>query len=309
MLVERPLRRVVNGVVRLHVSDQFEADFRREIVTGVPFVYSNHHGHIDGFAYAVLTEYLCQIASETPGAFPLKGLAMPIAKSFIEGQQGLGPRLWYHFFNSTLRSMGYLTLPATREVDGKYGMSRDGVVGEILPIARLINKGYGMALLPEGTVQGGRHPEGAGVEDIYGMQQIKDDYLKEFSKIALKMAGRSDRGIFFVQMGVDGSYRLQYSPENVQKEGPPRVTKEGLRAFKQAFLGQDPEVWIDARVNRLITVDELIHKLGNNWLEDGARLSDDLMAQVLPSIPERVWGEYGRRIQHLTRTLELTTTS
>lgn len=129
--------------------------FRKLIADdGVPILYANHQSHTDGMAIAALSEYLRNLVRDLAASKQsLEGFATLLAASMEHGQQGEELKSTYDLLVGGGHKMGLMPVSATREKDViLYGMDRGSVAIEVLPFARKLREGYGIALLPEGTV-------------------------------------------------------------------------------------------------------------------------------------------------------------
>lgn len=290
MIIEGFVDRGIAGLVKVNISGPVKRRYSEEIENGgIPLIYSNHQAHVDGIGHGVLIEELKKVRPQYP-----KGFAMPVAKSLVTGDQSEGLKLFYDLFDRTLTNMGLIRLPVTRVKDvERFKFSRRYLAAEMLPFRRLIDNGYGIAFFPEGTVEGGRHPKDQDSENIYGMQKINEEPFTSFYQLVSRSGEKINRRPFFIPVGVHGGYRIQQSPEN----GIPNATALGVRSLIEAALGILPETQIEVVMGMPFNINEVSSGLGPNWQDlERDRINAYFMSRILPLIPRRAWGDYGRRI-------------
>lgn len=224
---ERLLRKGFHTVIDLRIPADFTECFREEMVGGIPIVYANHQSHADGIALAVISNYL-------RGLSTLKGLSVPIAASMESGDQSLELKQSFDLLKPAVESMGLVSVPVTRMKDvEQYGMSRGRIRAELSQFTMKIKEGYGIALLPEGSVQGGRHPIGSGIDEIYGMRRAEEGALLGFRDLVARVGKSKKKSPFFIPVGLHGGYRFVQSPEG----GKPKPTRKGWMALGLGMLG------------------------------------------------------------------------
>lgn len=153
-----------------------------------------------------------------------------------------------------------------------------------------------LGLFAEGTVQGGRHPEGADIEEIYGMQEPTDNYLAGYFDVVNLVVTRTRRVPFFVPLGLNGSFRIQQSPENTEKDGKPKPTAAGIRSLIRCILGLKPDVWIEAKLGLPFGEEDVTVSVGSDWRDNKDGSNAFFMRRLLALLPPAAWGDYGRRL-------------
>lgn len=288
-VVERFVGRGFNAIVDLQVPDGFEDRFRQLIVGGVPVVYANHQSHADGIAMAVVSEYLRNLAAKTPGSYPLRGFAVPIAASMASGDQSIELKQSFDILKGTARSKGVEPISVTRKKDAiLYGMSRQALGKEALPFRDRLLKGFGIGSFPEASVQGGRHPEGAGIDEIYGMQEVVESDLIDIIQLANRVLGREGVRPFFIPLGLHGSYRFMDCPEG----GKSKPTLEGWATLIKGMVGLPVGMKMQARLAMPFTGEQLVQGVGEDWMENVLASNRHFMEQVAPAIPPVARGAY-----------------
>lgn len=285
--------RSIDAHVDLCVPESVESRLLYFIQNGyVLLVYSNHQGHAEGMGFAKVSEYSIKLAKRV-GRDDIKGLIAPMAESWATGHQGEELKGSYEFFRGAAENKGLIANRDTREKDERdYKLKRgSNIVREALPFARKVRAGYGIADLPEGGIQGGRHPKGTSIEHIYGMQEVQGDNLIGFFRI-IKTAGKKP---LLLPAAQHGSYRLVDSPEKIAGESPiePKLTPEGKRSLILGALGI-PFGVLKIRVNLLdpFTEEDIVRDLGSDWMEDVPVFNRYAMSKLVSGLPTQAWGVY-----------------
>lgn len=265
MVELNPVNRL-NYLVNLNIAPGFNEQFEKEVRYGSPFLVFTHEAHADGIGAAITIEHLLKLSRQVGREPKLKGFVLPAARSFTDGQQGRRLQAAYLFFNLLTARKGLLVLPYTREKDGEeYGMKRKHTSREVMPLGRKIQKGFAPAVFAGGSVEAGRHDQGADPEDIHGLQRLTGTDLLAVSRL-VKSVNR-ERKMFFVIIGLHGGYRLQ-SP-NKEKRYP---TISGLTTYfgwPERFPPHARHVKMDANLGTIIHEDTMAERFGNDWMKAG----------------------------------------
>lgn len=297
--------RAIDRLVTLESNVAVEGRFQQLIAEGgVPFVYANHQGHADAMAVAIIAKHLRDLTLQPDGKYLVRGLAAILAKSMVSGHQSEELTSTYRLLVGACRQRGVVTIPVTREEDKiRYGMSRDGIASELRPLIRSLRDGYGIAFFPEGSVQGGRHPKGSSLEDIYGMHEPGNNNLIDFFQLMGRVTSRKP---FFVPVGLNGSYRIMQSEEG----GKPKLTPKGKWSLIAAALGIPIGV-LSIKANLLMpfTEEEIIRDLGSDWLKDSTAFNRYAMRRLLPGIPTIAGGVYRESFDETVRPIEVSVAS
>lgn len=265
-------------------------DRLRELILagGVPLAYSNHQMHTDGIAWAGIANYLRQFTGSFPQNRQLRGLSVLLATSMTNGQQGEELKTTFDMLVEGAKRMGMIPVPATREKDAVlYGMSRTQILREVKPLFENLRERYGIGCLPEGTVEGGRHPEGEDIENIYGMQEVGNDNLIAFNALASKRLRPLGERVFYLPVALHGGYRLMQAP----KDGKPRLTAIGRISLITGVIGLSLQR-IRATLLMPFTDEDAEKDLGTNWMKNGSAFNRYAMEKLKPGLPPVAWGVY-----------------
>lgn len=265
---------------------------------GVPILYANHQMHTDGMPLASVEGYLRDATRgrrffgrhSSRDAETIRGFATLLAITMENGQQGEELKSTYDLLVGGAQRMGLLPIAVTRQKDQDvYGADRKKIGAESLPLARALRAGYGIAFLPEGTVEGGRHPEGSSIEEINGMQVVRNDRLIRFFEFAERILISEGKWPFYQPVSLHGSFRIMQSP----KEGKPELTKEGKISLIMATAGIPfGVIKIQANILMPITEKEIIADLGDGWRSDPTAFNSYAMRRIAPYLPVVARGVY-----------------
>lgn len=296
--------RAVDRHVTIQSNVEVEGRFQQLVADGgVPFVYANHQGHADAMAVAIIAKHLKDLTLQPDGQYLVRGLAGILAKSMVSGHQSEELTSTYRLLVGACRQRGVVPVPVTREKDREqYGMSRRQIAAEMMPLIRSLKDGYGIAFFPEGSVQGGRHPKGKDIENIYGMQKLGNNNLIDFFQL-IKAISRKP---FFVPVGLHGSYRIMQSEEG----GKPKLTPRGKWSLIAAALGIPIGV-LSIKANLLMpfTEEEITAERGSDWLQDGSAFNEYAMRKLLSGIPTIAGGVYRGSFDETVQPIEVLTAS
>lgn len=298
-----PVRRL-DALVELNVAPYFDEQFKEEVQQADPFIIYTHEAHADGIGAAIVGAHLMKLSEEIKRVPRLRGFAMPVARSFTDGQQGRKLQLAYLFFNSLVSRKGLKTFRYTRPKDGeiyKMSRSRKDLNQELRPLTKRIKQGFAPAVFATGSVEAGRHDIGEDPEKIHGLQRLEGTDILSLAR-AVKLYNQ-DRKLFFVIVGLHGGFRLQ-SP-NKEKLYP---TAEGLLSFvgwPESFPPHIKHVKMEANLGTIIPEDQMAARFGKDWLKAGKRkddpadterlqaINDSIMEQAALWIPSHARGVYG----------------
>lgn len=263
---------------------------------GVPILYADHEGHFDGAAIAAIAGYTRKLSGGS-----IRGYATLLAASMEDGHQGAQLKSTYDLLVGGARRMGVRTVSSTRIKDVvQYGMSREHMVGEVRPFIRALREGYGIASLPEGTVQGGRHPEGASIEAIYGMREVNNNNLIELFNLARRVLEQKGKWPFYWPASLYGSFKIMQAPEG----GKPTLTERGKWSLIMGVLGLSL-VRIQAGLLMPFTEEEIANDLGANWMDDSPSFNRYAMKKLKTGLPPVAWGVYGEAGSQVSEAIEL----
>lgn len=285
-LIEPPknffLRNAIQTVIDFQHAKELDSEIQFQMAYGkkVPILVTNHQQHIDGFVFAVVGKHIRRLVASMWCALPFPGFIAPGAKSWDDGHQGGDLKAGLDVFRKAGEQLGVEIIMTTRKKDEKYGMKV--TLAEARPIIRGLRLGKGFSILPEGSWKSGRRPQGAGVEDIYGMQPFAVD-MAEWIGIVERETGKEP---FIVVAGINGSYRYVWNGEDEKGEPEnPKITPEGWRALILGMLGlRIGYRRIEAKLQSVITLAKLEAAVPN-WRENGEAVNDYLSEQIEEAIP------------------------
>lgn len=287
---------ILHNLVDFNPSNEVGNAVMEQMAKGnMPCVISNHEGHGDGIPFAVAAEYMMalwsQIGRDHPSRFPLRGFVAPMARSWATGHQGDHLKNSYELLNPAAQRMGLFTMPHTRPKDiRKYGLPKELLRQERNEFEVKLNDGFAPMVLPAASVQGGRHPEGASMEDIYGMPLIKNNVIRDCYEAANNAASNLIGGeSFFVPLALHGSFRY------VRTEGDnePKLTSRGILSLALGAVGL-PLVLpkMQAKMLMPLTNEKMKADLGSDWLKDSMALNGHIMRLIAAALPPQARGAY-----------------
>lgn len=202
-----------------------------------PIMYANHQSHADGIILSIVIEKMRE------GKSPeyIQGFLCPIAASIGTGEQDITVQGVSDIFLPIFKRKGLITISVIREDDRKkYGMigSNKDAIEKLLHAPR---DGYGLAIFPEGRVQGGRMDKDG---KIYGMQQAEEGGIF-IIKCLIFWNGQGKESVL-LPIGIINSYKI-FSPDNyfVSKKivdmisGKKEITKIAEIAIGEPYTTKD----------------------------------------------------------------------
>lgn len=273
--------RTLTAHTNITILQDVSARYQELIVRGgVPLVYTNHQSHADGIALAVIAGFLRDLAFQATGDFSINGFVVPFAASMASGDQSKELKDSYDLLKGAGERNGLVGYTTTREKDRKlYGMGKLSM--ELRPLIKRLHEGFGMMLLPEGSVQGGRHPEGSDIEDIYGIQKVENDSLTEYFELMKEIFKRQGNGRwpFFMPIGLHGGFRIMQSTEGDPPK--PKLTSKGKLSLILGSLTGLSLISIQANLLMPYNEEEVV-----------GDLNDCAMRKVALGIPPQARGIY-----------------
>lgn len=299
-LVDFFAEKTLDAHVNKHIEPLVEARIKDLMkAQGVFIIYANHQSHADGIALAIISEYFRQLAASV--GFDLKGFAAPMARSWSSGDQDIELKQSYDLLSGAGRKYGLEPFPVTRKKDAKYGMDRRQMMKELRPFREKLQQGYGIMILPEGSVDGGSYVKGT--KQIKGMQKIDDDSLMLWVKLAEKEKPYSE--IVFQPLALHGSFNLAR-----KENGVTRLTPEGKWSLVAGAFGIPFGIQkIEATLLMPYTSHEIAQRLGDNWRDRKEDFNEDAMRQLKPGLPPDAWGYYGGSIGDNAQAIAVSTSS
>jgi hypothetical protein len=238
----------------------------------VPVIYSNHQSHADGVVLSLIIE---QIRKDLPKDH-LKGFLCPVAASMASGDQNDRVQGGTFLFGPIFEQIGFIYVPIIREDDRrKYGMegSNQEAIEKLIHAPR---DKYGLAVFPEGTVQGGRIREDG---KIFGMQKVEGGGILLRCVRFWQDLGRKT---VLLPVGVVNSYKT-FDPDNYD-------VPESLLSMLAGESTVEPMV--EAVVGEPLTVEEITKALGSAIDAKSQEHADYLMEKIAALLPEEARGFY-----------------
>lgn len=232
----------------------------------IPLGFAGHFVWYD----AVLASEACsklQLLAQNQGLGDnLRGFALTLARSVVEGQQSRFMRAIYPKMEEFANARNVEFIPITRKKDGKYGMVTGLNLEEKRPLVTMFRqRGIGGMIFPGGSVEPGRHPKDGTWDEINGLQEITDSDLWDVFEIMESLGQRhTGQTPYFLPMGINRSYRLQ-SPES-KLPTPEGVASlfDGLSGVLQKRVGFR-RVIADINIGMPQPLNHIGEALGNGW--------------------------------------------
>jgi hypothetical protein len=256
----------------------------------VPLVVIGHFNHLDPIVASNLCQTLINKAQREGVGENLQGFVATIAKSVPAGHQSRLMEKMYPKANTYAAERGVELFPVTREKDKKYNMVKDHHT-EIFSLARKIRrKGIGVVILPGGTVQAGRHPEGATKDQINGLQEVTDSDLVDMFNIMEKLGRSFGQRPFYLPVGINRTYRM-FSADSLWPTPEGIISLSGKLSKALKLFGFE-RIIVGINVGMPITEEDMAEKLGNDWKKDPSIVNQFLMKQVAGLLPPHARGFY-----------------
>ncbi len=250
-----------------------------------PVLFLDHESHPDGPVASRIVRRLITLANEVrPLEDPLKGFKMPVAISMEDGVQGPVVEAGYKLFEDIMIENGLNTLKVARKKDQASGSESDNFA-LLREVVGTPAQGYGIAVFPEGVMEGGRRPlvngERVGPRDrINGLQEPTQGFL---ARLYQALTHRQVYKIMYIPAGVFGGYRIL----------DPEKRRPTWSACLAAFGLMDPAGLMLANVGMPETTEEIQEKFGASLKKETIfAVSTHLMQNLKPLIPESAWGVF-----------------
>ena len=228
----------------------------------VPVIYANHQSYADGMALSQITKYI--MGKGLSGR--LNGFLLPVAKSIETGDQGSEIQVITTMFTQVTTERGLLSVPIIRDKDKEeYGLEGSNTES-YARLSNALEDGYGLAIFPEGTMEGGRKDTDGRIK---GMQQVSRSLLAGRLKVWL----RKGRTSVVLPVGIHGGYRIQHPDEKG------KVSEDVLEMVAE-----------DCPVKSRVTI-----TVGKPFIPDAAVNDDSLMRRVAQLLPPEARGYYRER--------------
>lgn len=250
-------------------AQKFEDSFLAAIgeTDTVPIIISNHQSHTDGIPLSVVADTLTHLGNRArPPDQPLLGFVLPVAASLETGHQSRFLAQGLEQIQPQLRKRQLITLSYTRQKDRqRYGIQSSNI-SFMRNLIRGLKNGYGLALLPEASVEGGRR----GLNGIHGMQEFSG---VDFGQV-FEILGRLGKKALFIPIGIDGGY-------NVVDPNTNKLTARFIRALATPLDFS----FIDVNIGMPVSGDTLLDR-------DQKNISHLLAERVAALVPEQARGVY-----------------
>jgi hypothetical protein len=267
----------------------------------VPQMVIGHFNHLDPLFASDLGKSFIDLADVHDLSRNLNGFAATLAASVPGGQQGRIFEAFYDTAKSYAAKRGVDFFAVTRQKDkDEFGMKLDRAEMKKF-IEKLKQKGSGAILLPGGTVQPGRHPEGAKGDDIFGLQRVAGSDILDVYSLMEKHGRRVNQEPYFLPVGIDQTYRVfscdssMLTPEGIVSlfDGASKMAEGlGIFGFKRIF--------VNIRAGMPITAEDMKNRLGSDWKNNPQEVNDLLMGEIAILLPANARGYYGNKVASKT---------
>lgn len=260
----------------------------------VPEIVVGHFSHLDHVVISHFCQSLLDLATSQGLGNNLNGFVETLALSVPQGQQSKFMQRMYSKMEEYANARGVEFIPITRNVDmERYGMPK--VVSEARPlVTKLRQKGVGLLVSPGGSVQPGRHPKGASRDQIFGLQEIKDESILSSFDLMERSGKRFDQQPYFLPVAVNRTYKV-FNPDNLLP------TPEGLISLYDKLswffsLVGFKRIEITITPANPQTTEDLKSRFGSEWRKYPKEVTDFLMTEVARNLSPNARGYYGKFI-------------
>lgn len=275
----------------------------------VPEGVMGHFTHLDHVVVSHLCQNLLDLAEQNGLRDNLNRFAITLALSVRNGKQSAFMQRMYPKMEAYVNARGLDFITFTREKDVKvFGMVK-GKSSELRGLANRLNQpGAGIIVPAGGSVQPGRHPEGAKEDEVFGLQRIdvtkdKDDIdpskgngiLKIFDKMQLRYRTLGQRP-YILPISINRTWRVFCSDSLLP-------TPEGLislsnRASELLIPRGFERMEIIIVVGDPIREEDFVSKLGTDWKKHPQEATDLIMIEVARNLRRaEARGYYGQFIK------------
>ncbi|MEK7070665.1 MAG: hypothetical protein AAB966_02560 [Patescibacteria group bacterium] len=203
----------------------------------IPVVYLSHQSHADALVVGRITDKLRR-ASRMNGQDNLRGLYLPMASSVVTGDQSPEVADLYRLFTPVLEEKGLYLKSVIREQDRKRYDHQGQSHQAMKELLEAPNQGFGIAIFPEGTVEGGRTT----LDEVNGLQPIQENTLMH--RFIRKYPDR----VVLLPVAIDGGYKI-VDPNTY------RPTEEAMRQVLEGDSSQIQPI-ATATIGDLVSVSE-----------------------------------------------------
>lgn len=176
---------------------------------GVPIGIAFHFSHVDGLVLAEASQPLLELVREAGLTSFLPRFMIPVAASMESGDQGVFLKNIYPHMKAYAAERGLIHIPIVREKDEKeYRMK--ATRAQIIDYQNALRENSGVILLPEASVDAGRHVNWWFNDYIKGVTELQDDSIL---RLCMDSERYSQRKPFFFFIIYRGTHHL-YSPDS-----------------------------------------------------------------------------------------------
>lgn len=258
--VFRP-RDFVRDLLMVPVSKLFDVSFEGESLQQtihhinkgiIPVLVSNHQSHADIIVHALIAQ---RILAETSNV--LNGFYLPYAASVSTGHQGKNIYVLFDLLKDWFEERGVFPIPVTREKDVLlYGINNMNFAS-LRTLHDATRKRFGVAILPEGSVQGGRRNQQG---NIYGMIHPQERGINTL---------RQWNDTLFLPISLHETYRIFNPDQRMPTKEAVLLTLQGLVGIHRQTLAtvkvQEPILTCNLPTNEdFNTADFLMHQIARN---------------------------------------------
>jgi hypothetical protein len=285
------------------VYDSIHVDFvngaGREIIQRVKrgkllIAYADHESHYDGRALAKATHILMDSANSVlEPEDRYQGFVLPKATTIDTGHQD--STLQKYSEESMKRNMAQddyvVTEDYTREKDQKLHHLPSNKIAFLRNMKKHIRSGFGIAVLPEATVQGGRNVNRGKIKpwiSINGMQPLEEPTMD----LMVRLVRNEGYEPILVPIGIYNTFRI-FSPDTLR---PPTST------ILRAALPFLPKDLVKIKVGLPMSINEIESSLESQGIPLNANsLNAFLGREVSNLIPGRARGLYRQNMETIIR--------
>lgn len=262
---------------------------------GVPIGIAFHFSHVDGLVLAEASQPLLNLAREAGLTSSLPGFMIPVAVSMESGAQGVFLQNIYPHMRTYAVERGLMHIPIVREKDEKeYGMK--ATRAQIINYQDALRENNGVILLPEASVDAGRHVNWWFNDNVKGVRELQDDSIV---RLCMDSERYSKREPFFFFIIYQGTNHL-YSPDSKlpTPEGLIGLSDHATRLLEGVgYVRPLVEVSFEGIVTRkelgLGDYKELKRVKGEDRKDLVARINGDLMRRGAALLDPKYRGFYG----------------
>jgi hypothetical protein len=257
-------------------TEGFREEFTKAIVNNdLITLISNHDSLYNANSISLVAWALTQEARRIMGNDNFKGFILPVATSLTTGHQDYSTGRLFEAVESRLNKNFLFTTPHTRKKDQQQFNMQSNKRTYMENLIDAVNNGYGIAMFPEGTMEGGREDETGARK---GMMEFEADALP----VILKIATKKERNVAFIPIGTSGGVEIF----------DPTKKAASLKAWLAASYLWTPKL-VKVRVGLPVSSEELRH-LAEQRSEEGAKrlINSSLGQKIAELLPDNQRGVF-----------------